>query len=93
MANRYMRHHTVYLQALSKKFRRYFFCSISGLMSSVTCSAAFTSSPVYADGPVTWFTVAQDMRARAMKDASQVSSNSRNCTPIAAEIVLEDGQH
>lgn len=58
-------------------------------MNSITCSAAFTSSPVYGEGPLTWFTVDQDVRPSVINDASQPFSNSLKITLIPVEIALE----
>ena len=57
-------------------------------MKSTTCSAAFTRSPVYGEGPLTWFTVDQDVRPSVMNDGSQAFSNSRRITLIAVEMAL-----
>jgi hypothetical protein len=58
-------------------------------MDSITCSAAFTSSLVYGDGPLTWLTVDHDVRPRVINDASHPLSNSRRMTLIPVEMALK----
>ncbi len=77
-----------YLAALSKKFRKYFFCSTSGFTVSATSSIALTSGSTYADWPLTCFTVAHGVRESVVSAESHAESSSRSMTMIAAEIAL-----
>ena len=79
-----------YLAALSKKLRTYFFCSMSGLTASATCSIAFDKSWTYGDCPLTSLMVAHGVRESVVKDGSQADSSSRSMTPMAAEMELGD---
>jgi hypothetical protein len=81
-----------YPHALSKRLRRYFFCSTRGFMTPMTWSAAPTKSPVYPDCPVTWFKAIQEVRAIVENAGSQADSSSRNWITIAADMTLMQGQ-
>ena len=78
-----------HLLALSKKFRMYFFCSMSGFIVSTNCSAEFISSPTYEDCPVTWLREPQDIFDIVRNGVSQQPSNSRSRRLIPEEITLE----
>lgn len=77
-----------YLAALSKKLRKYFFCSTRGFTVSATSSIALTSGSTYADWPLTCFTVAHGVRESVVSAESHAESNSRSMTMMAAEIAL-----
>ena len=77
-----------YLDALSRKFRRYFLLSTSGTIASVMDSRARTRSPMYGDCPVTssWFI--QAVRVSDIRAGSHTASSSRRRVTIAANATL-----
>lgn len=60
------------------------------LIPSVACSAAFTNSMLYGEGPLTWFTLDQAVRLSVMKAGSQQLSNSLKMTLMDVEIALHE---
>jgi hypothetical protein len=88
----YNNKNTTDLHVLSNRFRRYFFCSTSGFTNSITCSTELTRSPVYADWPLTWFTLVHNVRDMTPNALSHADSISRSCVLIARDITLR-GRH
>ena len=77
-----------YLDILSNRFLRYFFCSINGLTRSENCSSALINSSMYPDCPLTKLSVDHVVRFISLNAGSQTASSSLVRIWIAAEMTL-----